>query len=76
MFYYWLVYLKLLKKNSFELVPAHYLSTLSYSWDKMLRLTDVILKLISSLEKCQSIESTIRHGNSMIFKGYDEAKNC
>ena len=39
----------------------------------MLRLTDVNLKLISGLEKCQFIESTIRRGNSMICKRYGEA---
>ena len=37
--------------NSFELDPAPYLSTPGYSWDVMLSLTDVNLKLISDIEK-------------------------
>ena len=43
MFYYWFVCLKLEKEslNSFELDPAQSLSTPGYSWDGMLRFTDV-----------------------------------
>ena len=37
--------------NSFELDPAPYLSAPGYSWDVMLSLTDVNLKLISDIEK-------------------------
>ena len=36
--------------NSFELDPAHYLSTHCYIWDGMLRFNDVNLKLISDIE--------------------------
>ena len=61
--------------NSFELDPAHYLSTLGRSWDAMLRLTSVNSKLISNIEKYQFIESTIRGGISIICKGYAEANN-
>ena len=61
--------------NSFELDPTYYLSTPSYAWDAMLRFTDVTLKLISDVEKYQFIESTIRGGISMIYKGYAEAYN-
>ena len=46
--------------GSFELDPAHYLSTSGYSWDAMLRFTNFNLKLISDIEKYQLIESTIR----------------
>ena len=46
--------------GSFELDPAHYLSTSGYSWDVMLRFTNFNLKLISDIEKYQLIESTIR----------------
>ena len=37
--------------NSFEFDPAYYLSTPGYSWDAMLRFTDVNVKLISDIEK-------------------------
>ena len=46
--------------NSFELDPAHYVSTPGYSWDTMLKFIVFILKLISDIEKYQFIESTIR----------------
>ena len=36
--------------NSFELNPAHFLSTPSYSWNALLKFTDVNLKLISYIE--------------------------
>ena len=52
--------------------PVYYLSISGYSWDAMLRLTDVNLKLISDTEKYQCIESTMRSGISMICKGYAE----
>ena len=48
--------------NSFELYPAHFLSTPSYSLDAMIRLTDVNLRLISDIEKYQFIDSAIRGG--------------
>ena len=37
--------------NCFEVNPARYLSTPGYSWDTMLRFTDVNLKLTSDIEK-------------------------
>ena len=61
--------------NSFELDPAHCSSTPGYRWDAMLRFTDVNLKLISDIEKYPFIESIIRSGISIIFKGYAEANN-
>ena len=60
--------------NSFELDPAHYLSTPGRSWDAMLRLSSVNSKLILNIEKYQFIESTIR-AISIICKGYAEANN-
>ena len=62
-------------KNSFELNPAHYLSTLGYSWDAMLRFRVVDLKIMSDIEKFQFVERTIRGGTSIICKGHDEASN-
>ena len=42
--------------NSFELEPAHYVSTPAYSWDAMLRFTDINLKFISDID-IESINS-------------------
>ena len=61
--------------NYFELDPSHYLSTPGYSWNTMLRFTDVNLRLISDIEKYQFIERTIIGNISMICKGYSEANN-
>ena len=61
--------------NYFELALAHYLSTPGYSWDAMLRFTDVNLKLASDIEKYLFVESTIRGDISMICKGCAEAKS-
>ena len=61
--------------NSFELDPAYYLLTPGYSWDAMLRFTDVTLKLIWYIENYQFLESTQKVGISMIFKGYIKANN-
>ena len=52
--------------NSYELDMDYYLSTLGYSWDAMLKFTDVNLKLTSDIEKYQFIESTIRGAISII----------
>ena len=43
--------------NSFGLHPAHYLSLPGYSWHKMLKFTDVWLKLISDTKKYHFIEN-------------------
>ena len=68
MFYYQLLCFKVFVKspNSFELDPAHYLSTLDCSWDIFLKFTDVDLKLIWDIEKYQFIENTIRDSIAMI----------
>ena len=58
--------------DPFELDPAHNLSTPGYSWDAILKFTDVNLKLIPDIVKYQFFESTTRRGISMIFKGYAE----
>ena len=54
--------------NLFELDPTHYLSTPGYTWDAMLRFTDVNLKLISDIERYQFVESTIRGGIYVILR--------
>ena len=41
--------------NYFELDTAHYLFTPKYSWDAMLRFTEVYLKQISDIEKHQFV---------------------
>ena len=59
--------------NSYELDMDYYLSTLGYSWDAMLKFTDVNLKLTSDIEKYQFIESTIRGAISIICKEFTKA---
>ena len=46
--------------NFFESDSAHYLSTSGYSWDAMLRFTDVNLNLISDIEKDNSLKAQRR----------------
>lgn len=43
--------------NSFELDPAHYVSTPGYSWDKMLKFIVFNWKLISDIESINSLKS-------------------
>ena len=61
--------------NSFKLEPLHYRSTPGYSLDTLRKLTGVILKLISDIEKYQFIENMIRGGNCIISKGHAEGNN-
>ena len=61
--------------KSLELDPAHYISAPKYSWDVMLKFTNVNSKLISDIAKGKFIETTRRGGVSMILKGYTEANN-
>ena len=42
--------------NYFQLDPAHWLSTPGFSWDAILRFTDVNFKLISDIEKYEFIK--------------------
>ena len=46
--------------NSDEIDPALYLSTHRYSWDAMLRFTNVNLKPISDIEKYQLLKVKIK----------------
>ena len=62
-------------KTSFELDSAHYLSTLGYSWDVILKFSYSNLELISVIEIHQFIESTLRGFISMTFQDYAEASN-
>ena len=73
MFYYQLLYIKTLEKN-----PQLFLNQtlfiiylpLEDSWEAMEKFTGVRLKLIPDIEKEQLVESMIRGGNFIIFKGY------
>ena len=70
MFYYWLVGLKFLEKesmNSFELDSAYYLSTPDY--------IGFNLRLISVIGKHQLIESTVSGCIYLTYKEYGEASN-
>ena len=54
-------------KTSFKLDSAHYLSTLGYSWDVILKFSHSNLELISVIEIHQFIESTLRDFISITF---------
>ena len=54
-------------KTFFELDSAHYLSTLGYSWDAILKVSHFNLELISVIEIRQFIESTLRDFISLTF---------
>ena len=60
--------------NYFEL-SAHYLSTPGYSWDAILKFTDVNSKLIPGIGNYKFIESTIKGVVSMICTGYAEVNH-
>ena len=65
-----------LRKESispFDLDSAHYVFTLDYSWNAMLRFPYINWKLISGIEKYQFIKSTIRGGFAMTCKGSGKA---
>ena len=62
--------------NCFKLDSAHYISTSGFSWDAMLKFTDLKVKRISEIGKYQFVKSTVRGGKgSMICKEYARANN-
>ena len=61
--------------NSFELDPAHYLSTPGYNWDAKLRFSDVNLKPSLHNESVNLLKTPLRGCISIICKGYAKAKN-
>ena len=59
----------------YGLDPCHYFSRLGLSWDAMLKMTGIELKLISDIDMHLFIEKGMRVGISYIAKRYSKANN-
>ena len=59
----------------YKLDPSHYFSSPELNWDTMLKMTGIILELISDTGKHLFIEKGLRGGISYIFKRFSEANN-
>ena len=55
--------------------PCNYFSSPGWSWDAMLKMTDVKLEKISDIEKYLFIEKGLRGAISYIAKRYAKANN-
>ena len=61
--------------NYYELDPCHYVSLPGFTWDAMLKMTDVRLELISDIDKYTFLEQNIRGGVCTINHRYFKANN-
>ena len=61
--------------NNCRLCPSHYLSAPSLSWDAMLNMTNVELKLITDSDMYVFFEKDIRDGVSYISNRYSACSN-
>ena len=59
----------------YGLDPCHYFSSPGLSWDAMLKITKIILKLVSDIDKHLFIETGMRKGISYNAKIYSKANN-
>ena len=59
----------------YELDPCHYFSCAGYSWDAMLKMTDIKLELMTDVDMFQFIEKGMRGGISYIANRYSKANN-
>ena len=59
----------------YELDPCHYFSISGLTWDAMLKMTDVKLRLIDDIDKHLFIEKGMRGGVSCITRRYCKANN-
>ena len=59
----------------FGLDPCHYFSSPGFSWDDMLKMTDIKLEKILDIDKYLFIEKGLRGGFSYIAKRYAKANN-
>ena len=60
----------------YKLDPCHYVSAPGLSWDAMLKMTKVELKLISDIDVHLFIEKGIRGGISYICKRHSKIEDC
>ena len=59
----------------YKLDPCHYFTSPGLSWDAMLKMTDIKLKLIVDIDMFQLIEKGLRGGVSYIANRYGKANN-
>ena len=59
----------------YKLDPCHYFTSPGLSWDAMLKMTDIKLKLIVDIDMFQFIEKGLRGGVSYIANRYGKANN-
>lgn len=59
----------------YELDPAHYFTLPGYSWDCMLKTTNVRIELLTDIDKVLFVERSIRGGISQCSKRYCQANN-
>ena len=58
-----------------KLDPAMYYTSPGFSWDALLKKTEIMLDLLSDVDKILFIENGIRRGVSMISNRYGKANN-
>ena len=61
--------------NNYGLDPAHYWTLPGFSWDCMLKMTQVELELLTDIDMYQFCEKGIRGGVSLITQRYAKANN-
>ena len=59
----------------YGLDPCHYFMSPGLAWDKMLKMTDIKLELITDIDMFQFIEKGIRGEVSYIANGHGKANN-
>ena len=59
--------------NHYQLNPCHYFSSPTLSWNVMLKMTKIILELISNINMHLFIEKVMKGGISYISKRYGKA---
>ena len=62
-------------KEYYNLDPVRYFSCPGFAWDAVLKMTDIILKLISDIDIYQMVEIGLRGGVSYIANGYSKPNN-
>ena len=62
-------------RQYYKLDPCHYFTSPGFSWDAMLKMTDIKLELMTDINMFQFIEKGLRGGTSHIVNRYGKANN-